>query len=358
VSASANFTIATNSANEVWGCGRNNNGQLGLGNTTGQFSLVKINNTVGPASGAFTGGNFTLIQDLAGNIWSAGSNAFGQLGRGLTTPTVTTFGMISETGWSGFSNNEISVGWSHVLALKQNGELWAWGDNTVGQLGNGTQTNSNVPIQIGTATDWEFVAASRSNGGTGTGAACSAGIRGPTFDLYMWGRLPGTTTNTLTPTYISSGWASIQLGEGYAIGSKLDGTYWAWGRNDAGQLGLGDYLPRTAPTQIQTLNPSSSNIYFHPHVGWAHSIIRNTAGFPFIWGNNNNHQAGGIGASNVFVAVPMTDTSVSRSIYLERDIAQSATAPSAPTATAAMSDTWSSVMSPLNPSADEDPLFV
>jgi alpha-tubulin suppressor-like RCC1 family protein len=90
------------------------------------------------------------------------------------------------------------AGDAHTVAIKKDGTLWAWGQNDSGELGNGTDENSNTPIQIGKSTEWRSVSA----GGQHTAAI------------------------------------------------KKDGTLWAWGLNQDGQLGNGTNTNSQTPVQI------------------------------------------------------------------------------------------------------------
>jgi alpha-tubulin suppressor-like RCC1 family protein len=94
---------------------------------------------------------------------------------------------------------QINVGQEHALAIKTDGTLWAWGWNGYGQLGNGTLTDSDAPIQIGTASDWKQVAA----GGAHSSALKNDGT------LWSWGGNTlgilgiGTDDNVSVPSYTS-----------------------------------------------------------------------------------------------------------------------------------------------------------
>ncbi|MDN3692359.1 hypothetical protein QWZ06_08815 [Chryseobacterium tructae] len=129
-------------------------------------------------------------------MWTWGLNDKSQLGDGTITNRNTPVQIGTATDWKSAGG-----GWRHTVALKTNGTLWAWGLNDSGQLGDGTTTSRNTPIQIGTATDWRTVTADRSES--------SAGI-------------------------------------------KTNGTFWAWGGNYYGQLGDGTKVDKWSPTQIGT----------------------------------------------------------------------------------------------------------
>jgi hypothetical protein len=118
------------------------------------------------------GGNFTVALKSNGTLWAWGMNSVGQLGTGNTTQQNSPVQVGSDADWI-----VVKAGGSHVIALKANGTLWAWGNNGSGQLGDGTTTNRLSPIQVGTGNNWVSIAA---------GYTTSAAINGSKA-LWMWG---------------------------------------------------------------------------------------------------------------------------------------------------------------------------
>ncbi len=126
------------------------------------------------------------------------------------------------TNWA-----DVKVGYRYTIALKTNGTLWAWGDNSFGQLGNGTTTDNLVPTQIGIASNWSNIDA---------GGYHSIAIR-TTGSLYAWGRNhygqlgDGTIIDKLSPNPIgfATNWSKIAADEYGSYSIKTDGSFWRWG---------------------------------------------------------------------------------------------------------------------------------
>jgi alpha-tubulin suppressor-like RCC1 family protein len=154
----------------------------------------------------------------------------------------------------------VSVGYQHVIAIADNGTLWAWGMNHFGELGDGTFNNfKNTPQQIGTDTDWKILSA-----GSGP-VTFNLAIKND-GSLWSWGNNiygqlgDGTFTNHYAPARVGNetNWSSISAGYSHALAIKTDGTLWSWGDSAFYALGYGngygDSYHKNVPTQIGTLN--------------------------------------------------------------------------------------------------------
>ncbi|WP_162271029.1 T9SS type A sorting domain-containing protein [Chryseobacterium glaciei] len=213
-----------------------------------------------------------------GTLWVWGNNTDNQLGDGTNTQRNNPIQIGTATNWK-----KVFASGKYSVAIKTDGTLWAWGNNQFGYLGDGTTTNRTIPTKIGTATDWEDIA---------VGEAHTLGIKS-NGTLWAWGMNvsgelgDGTTTNRLVPTQIgtATNWKSIAAGTFFSVAIKTDGTLWAWGYNGHGQLGDGTITNRISPKQIGT-NTDWADVV----AGDSHTAGRKTNGFLYTWGYNGSGQ--------------------------------------------------------------------
>jgi alpha-tubulin suppressor-like RCC1 family protein len=177
-----------------------------------------------------------------------GNNSNGQLGNGTN---INSNFPIQVNSLSDVTAGAAGVGFS--IALKTDGTVWTWGGNLYGMLGNGTNADSNIPIQVSFLTDITAVSG---------GSYCSLALKNDgtvsVWGLNNWGQLGnGTNTNSNVPQQVSSltGVTAIAAGEGYSLALKNDGTIWAWGWNGYGLLGNGtqNLTNSNIPMQVSSL---------------------------------------------------------------------------------------------------------
>ena len=237
----------------VWACGRNEFGQLGLGNTTTYINTftqitTNINNDIKQIACC---SNQTFILKNDGSVYACGYNASGQLGLGDTTDR-TTFTQIT----TNINNDvkQITCGGSHTFILKNDDSLWSCGRNNTGQLGLGdttqrttfTQVTTNVNNdvkQVACGSNHTFILKTDSG-------LWSCGLNGN--GQLGTGVDDTNNRNTFTPvTYnINNDVKQIACGSNYTFILKTDSSLWSCGRNNYGQLSLGDTTDRTTFTQV------------------------------------------------------------------------------------------------------------
>lgn len=242
-----------------------------------------------------SGENSFLAIKSNGTLWGWGNVASGSLGDGSTSLFRSTPRQeaTSSSNWIQVSTS------SHSAGIKGDGSLWTWGRNNYGQLGEGTSgggTERSIPRQISLGASgiygWERVEC----GGEHTIALRADGT------LWAWGRNNNgqigdntTGTNRVTPRQISSGtgvgingWTQVSAGVNFSAALRSDGTLWLWGENNFGQIGDNTIIPRSIPIQEVTLSTNwkqlSCNFYT--------SAAVKTNGTLWCWGRNNYGQVG------------------------------------------------------------------
>jgi alpha-tubulin suppressor-like RCC1 family protein len=231
--------------------GQNTSGQLGLGNMNPVNQPTQIVVAVPASKPVWTSlacsASYSLALRSDGIVFAWGDNTNGQLGQlggsiQITTPTAITLLTVLVLG--------IAAGTNHAAAIGQDNTLWMWGSNGSGQLGlgaSGTPTNYPFPSQLGTDL-WVAVAC---------GGAHTMAIHLTDQTLWTWGSNSdgqlgdGTTTDVLAPKQIGTGrWVAVAAGKSHSMAIDTNGNLWAWGRNAEGQLGNGSTTALLVPTQI------------------------------------------------------------------------------------------------------------
>ena len=249
---------------------------------------ISINANAQCWSNVSAGYSHTLALKTDGTIWAWGLNGNGQLGNGTLATQIIPMKPIkigNSTDWI-----QVRVGHGPSYAIKTDGTLWAWGYNGNGQLGDGTFTDKNVPTQIGNAMDWRQIY---------TEVISTHGIK-TDGTLWAWGNnyygQLGDGTNIVKTVPIQIGtatnWSQISAGGnsstlGHTIALKTDGSLWAWGNNDYRQLGDGTSVSKNSPIQIGTATD-----WAQISAGNVHTLALKNDGTLWAWGNNIYYQLG------------------------------------------------------------------
>jgi len=250
IAAGGGHSLFIKSDGSLWGMGWNAFGQLGDGtiNDTNRPMQLLASNVTAIAAGD----SHSLFLKKDGSLWAMGYNKYGELGDGIENyPPYTNRPEKIVAG----GVMTIAAGFNHSLFLKTDGSLWAMGYNEYGQLGDGTTNNINYPEQI-VASNVTAIAA----GGFHSLFLKSDGSLWAMGDNYR-GQLgdgtfsPYNSYGTNRPERIvASGVIAITAGANHSLFLKSDGSLWAMGDNFNGQLGDGtyNYIGINLPEQIET----------------------------------------------------------------------------------------------------------
>ena len=274
----------------VWGT--NTYGRLGLGNTTNYSSPVQVGaltDWITPTNSRENEKSWSLCLKNDGTLWSWGNNQSGTLGLNGGPPlrSSSPVQIGSLTDWS-----IPTSGYSSGQCIKTDGTLWSWGSNTLGQLGLNDYPLRSSPVQVGSSTTWSAVSAGRQSVlAVDNGKLFAWGANG-------YGQLGlGDTVNRSSPVQVGAltTWAKPSASaninsetQQFSFCTKTDGTLWAWGRNNRGQLGQNNTINRSSPVQIGSLTNWAT-----PSAGGQDWVLcTKTDGTLWSWGYNVSGQLG------------------------------------------------------------------
>ena len=275
-------TWAVTTTGGVLAWGYNYWGQLGDSTTATDWRTpVAVSGLGSGVAGIALGDSHTCVVTTGAVAWCWGDNTYGQLGNGTTTQLST------QVSWGGVA--AIAAGAEHTCALSTGGAVSCWGDNMWGELGDGTTTQHLTPLAVsGLSTGVAAIAAGRYD-------TCALTTSG---GLFCWGENDmgqggdGTTTDRSTPVAVSglgSGVAAVAAGPFHTCALTTGGAVLCWGANWNGQLGDGTTIrTRTTPTAVVGLGSGVAAIA----VGGYHTCALTTGGAVLCWGRNDKFQLG------------------------------------------------------------------
>lgn len=248
ISAGSYHALGLQPDGTLFSWGSNSSDQLGdpAAPSAGRASPGLVNSTSWLTTGAtFAAGNLhSCAVGADHSLWCWGDNSLGQLGDGTThmrlSPT-----QIPGTDWA-----QVSGGYYHTCALKTDSSLWCWGDNSNGQLGIGSTAAVRTPSPITIpAAKWTAISAGHTH-------TCGLQTDG---SLWCWGGSAdgqlGTAQAAVTPVQVTSAapsWKTVSAGDGHTCAVASDGRLWCWGRNKDGQVGNGNTNNQPTPVVLGT----------------------------------------------------------------------------------------------------------
>ena len=223
-------------------------------------------------------------QFRAGNLWSWGFNSNGMLGDNTTVNKSSPVQTISQGGiWT-----QIAIGSNSTRAIKSNGTLWTWGGDSFnyGTLGDNTNSPKSSPIQTSSVgNNWVY---------TGQGYQTGAGIKADgtlwTWGIYDFGvNGSGIGSANRTPTqFYSSTWRQVSMSNSTAVGIDSSNRLWTWGSNNYGQLGNNTNTNSSSPVQTVALGSN----WLQATAGGGYVAGIKSDGTLWTWGYNSNGQLG------------------------------------------------------------------
>ena len=269
----------------VWCWGYNASGQLGLGDTRARSAPVRLPQ---PSSALVVAAGYNHTCAVAADraLWCWGDNSEGQLGQGDLPGAPNAWQPVrvgSTSDWIA-----VAGGQGHSCGVRAPGTLWCWGRNTQLELaGDPSQEEIRAPVQVGAGADW--------TGALDVGQDSSCALRAD-GTLWCWGDdsfgqlgAPPDGSFVGAPRQVgaASDWISISIDTFSACGIRAGGSLWCWGRNAEGQLGTGDNDDRAVPTQVG--GPAT---WAGASVGRFHACAAQSSGLVACMGENSNGQLG------------------------------------------------------------------
>ena len=279
--SAANHALALRLDGTVWAWGDNENGQLGVGNdeiinTSKPMMVKELYGAVAIAAGK----SHSIALKDDGSVWTWGDNSFGQLGH------IVQKNSLAPKRIHGLNNVvAVSAGYHHSVALKKDGTVWTWGKNLNGQLGLGNNETFSKPIQIPNLTDVVYIT---------SGASHCIALKGD-GSVWAWGWNDygqlgdGTFISRNSPIQINKAEKIVRISAGglHSVALNTSGEVYAWGANTFGQLGKSSFRNYAVPVKVFSLKNIVS-----VDAGDMHSLAIKSDGTVFSWGSNSNYQLG------------------------------------------------------------------
>ena len=266
---------------EIYSWGWNYDGRLGTGSTGNQTTPVKLEG-LSNIEKIYNNGSAIFAKSKTGEIYAWGSNSEGRTGTGSEESYIA-----SPKKVEGLNNvDEIYASYYYSAAKTTNGDLYVWGYNAYGQLGIGNTVDQKSPVKIEGISNVEKVY-------IGNGSTI---VQNKLGELYScgsnWNGVLGLGTTEAQTSFTKingiSNITNVYISSNYVLAKANSGDLYAWGSNDSGQLGIGNNTDQTKPTKI---NIKVEDVYIVDYDSES-IIVKNTEGELYAWGKNDYGQLG------------------------------------------------------------------
>ncbi len=245
-----------------------------------------------------------IVLKSDGTVWTWGVNSYGKLGIGETNTPLTSVPVeVHGTGNVSYLNSVKTImgGEEHNVAVKSDGTVWCWGWNAYAQLGDGTTNDAWTPVQTGLLSVPPLTNVTKLGGRPYFTLAEKTDGTIWAWGMNQYGQMGNGTVNPLSgpqvmiPVMVSNSLpgqplnGALQITCGYKAGAALatNGTVWTWGTGTGGELGQGAPTTSYVPAQV----PGLSNIT-QISFGWSHVLARKSDGTVWAWGGNAHGEVG------------------------------------------------------------------
>ncbi|RBP99879.1 hypothetical protein CRD59_02275, partial [Bifidobacterium xylocopae] len=321
VSAGDGFSAALSTDGYIYTWGQNNKGQLGDGTRTNRTVPKRVDTPAGVRfSSVSTGYLYTAAISSDGLVYGWGLN-WGQLGNNSGANTSVPVRFQSPKG---VRISQIATGYYQMLALGDDGNIYAAGWNGEGQVGDGTKTTRLIPVKLEPPTGERYVQVA-------AGYHHSMALTN-TGKIYAWGyrasgRLGTDGSNPTVPQLVNTPanmyFTRIAAGGDFSAAINSDGDVYAWGANDYGQLGNGTTVSGT-PGRVDLPSGEAASAIA---AGDEHMLAITTSGHLYAWGDNTQGQLGINSTSNIVypwaVTLPASATAVNMAAGVNHTLATS-----------------------------------
>lgn len=285
--------LTTEGGMKCWGA--NSLGQLGDGTTTQRTSPVDVSGLNSGGAGITAGERHTCALTTSGGLKCWGNNHLGQLGDGTVTSRSVPADVVGLT--SGVAG--VSAGYWHSCAVTLGGQAKCWGANYNGQLGDGTTAAHEIPMDVsGMTSGVEVVAAGAFHNcalTTGGGVKCwGANFHGQLGNGTTTNSSPYGLTTPVDAQGLTSGVGEVAPGQNHTCAVTAGGGAKCWGSNASGELGDGTTAQSTTPVDVAGLASGVAGVSAGglSASDEQYSCAVTTTGGAKCWGNNRTGQLG------------------------------------------------------------------
>ena len=298
IAHAANISTESSAVNgTVWAWGNNSYGQLGVIATSAPIPAPERVGKLTRVTSVSAGYDFALALTAAGHVWSWGNTYQGRLGNSAAIdsyaaqPTPRLIATLPAI-------RQIAAGYDHSLVVDSHGDVWGWGNDSESELGPTTNPCSCVPrpVQMHGLPKIRAVAV---GGGYESDFSVALAVNGT---VWAWGSnesgqlgvSPSTTFESGSPEQVHglSGIVAISAGARHVLALDRKGVLWAWGADENGQLGDGTYCGPYACLRFQPQRVAGSSAIRSMAAGETNSAIITKTGQVWTWGDNYSGQLG------------------------------------------------------------------